>query len=80
MLLNHLTTMFTLRKNIYQHKNLITLKDGSSVKLNKLNKLPNYKLMLDNYNENYLTQLNQKPAKKGNNLKVTYSFFKKHSF
>jgi len=72
--------MLTLRKNLYLHKNLITLKDGSSVKLNKLNKLSKYKLIMDNYNENYLTQVNQKQPNKGANLKVTYSFFKKHSF
>ena len=65
--------------NFYTHRNLIILKNGSSIKMKNLQKVDSFKVFFDNYNMKYLSKV-QKTSNVENSLKklIVNSFFDKY--
>lgn len=65
------------KKPFYNYKNLIFLQDGSSIKIQKLHKLKNIRLLTNNENKSNLLETNTQIT---TSLKNTGVFLKKYSF
>lgn len=65
--------------NFYTHRNLIILKNGSSIKMKNLQKVDSFKVFFDNYNMKYLSKV-QKTSNVESSLKklIVNSFFDKY--